>query len=262
MLVITPTYDEADNIERVLSDVLRRHPRAEVLVVDDDSPDGTGAIADSLAAADGRVHVLHRTRKAGLGAAYLDGFAWAMARDYDTIVQMDADGSHPAEALQAMLTALGDGAGLVIGSRWVPGGAVADWPRRREVLSRVGNAYARGVLGLPVRDATAGYRAWRTDALAAVTRQSIVSRGYCFQVDLTRRAIDAGITVTESPIVFAERTHGRSKMSGAIVVEAMLRVTWWGMGRMLRPKRLVNQSRSAAHTTTPRSLPKENAGRR
>lgn len=241
VLVITPTYNEAGNLERVLADLLRRHPRAEVLVVDDDSPDGTGAIADSLATDDARVHVLHRTRKSGLGAAYLDGFAWAMARDYDAIVQMDADGSHPAEALHAMLTALDDGAGLVIGSRWVPGGAVADWPRRRELLSRAGNTYARAVLGLSVRDATAGYRAWRTDALAAVPLAQIVSRGYCFQVDLTRRAIDAGVTVAESPIVFAERTHGRSKMSGAIVVEAMLRVTWWGMGRMLRRNRTANR---------------------
>ncbi|WP_353988438.1 polyprenol monophosphomannose synthase [Ruicaihuangia caeni] len=270
LLVITPTYNEADSLERVIALLLQQQPDADVLVVDDSSPDGTGALADALAEHDPRVHVLHRSSKTGLGGAYLDGFAWALDRGYDVIVQMDADGSHPASALPAMLERLGpvaateasetgstggaglddalpaaghhtaapaqavDTPGLVIGSRWVAGGTIAHWPRHREWLSRAGNSYARAMLGLPVRDTTAGYRVWRADALRRLPLDRVVSRGYCFQVDLARRAQDAGIGIDEVPITFIERTQGRSKMSSAIVVEAMLRVTWWGLLKRFR----------------------------
>lgn len=236
VLVVTPTYDEAGSIATTVASILAAAPEAHVLVVDDASPDGTGAIADGLAAADPRVTVLHRAGKEGLGRAYVAGFRVALERGYDVIVEMDADGSHPASALPALVAALDDPAvGLAIGSRYVPGGGLADWAAGRRLLSRAGNAYARWMLRLGVRDVTAGYRAYRADALRELPLDEIDSRGYCFQIDMTLRTLDAGWRIVEHPIEFRERTAGTSKMSKAIVVEAMWRVTVWGIARLLRP---------------------------
>ena len=234
VLVVTPTYDEAGSIERTVADILDAAPSVHVLVVDDASPDGTGAIADRLAAADDRVSVLHRRAKDGLGRAYVAGFDLALERGYDVVVEMDADGSHPASALPSLLAALDDPAGgLAIGSRYVPGGGLTDWAAGRRLLSRAGNAYARVMLRLPIRDVTAGYRAYRADVLRGMPLHEIDSRGYCFQIDMTLRTVDAGWGIVERPIEFRERTAGRSKMSRAIVVEAMLRVTAWGLARLV-----------------------------
>lgn len=230
VVVVIPTYNEAENLEPAVEGVLAAVASADVLVVDDNSPDGTGELADKLAADDDRVHVLHRAAKAGLGAAYLAGFDWALERGYDAVVEMDADGSHRPEQLPRLLAALDD-ADLVLGSRWVPGGEVVNWPRRRELLSRGGNLYARLALGLPLRDATGGYRAIRASALASLDLETVSSAGYCFQVDVARRAADAGLRVVEVPITFVEREYGESKMSGDIVREALMRVTAWGARR-------------------------------
>jgi dolichol-phosphate mannosyltransferase len=204
-------------------------------VVDDASPDGTGELAEEMHRADPRVHVLHGTGKAGLGAAYLRGFAWAAERDYDVLVEMDADGSHPPETLPQMVaTLLADpDLGVVIGSRWVPGGSVVDWPRSREVLSRGGNLYARRALRVPVRDLTAGFRAYRADVVAKLDLADVDSRGYCFQIDMAVRVADAGWRIAEVPIVFRERQAGVSKMSRAIVLEAIGKVTVWGAHRRI-----------------------------
>lgn len=228
VLVIIPTYNEAESLPLIVGRVRQAVPSAHVLVADDGSPDGTGAIADEMTAYDEHVHVLHRTAKSGLGAAYLAGFRWGMTRGYDVLVEMDADGSHQPEHLPAMLDAL-EGADVVIGSRWVPGGGVENWPRRRQWLSQGGNRYTQLMLGLGVNDATAGYRAYRSDALEQLDLDTVASQGYCFQVDLTRRAVRAGLRVVEVPITFVERELGASKMSGLIVAEALLRVTQWGV---------------------------------
>lgn len=227
-LVIVPTYNERDNLEPVVQRLLAAVPRAHVLVVDDDSPDGTGKLADELAAADERLHVLHRTAKNGLGAAYIAGFDWGLAAGYEVLVEMDADGSHPPEQLPRLLRAL-EHADLVLGSRYVPGGAVVNWPASRQVLSRGGNAYTRLLLGLGVRDATGGYRAYRADVLQRIDYRNVASQGYCFQVDLARRVAQGGFRIVEVPITFTERERGESKMSGAIVREALLRTTRWGV---------------------------------
>lgn len=228
VLVCVPTYDERENVAVAVAGVLAAVPEAHVLVVDDASPDGTGEIADALAAADPRVQVLHRPGKGGLGAAYVAAFGWGLERGYDVLVEMDADGSHDPAQLPLLLAGL-DGADLVLGSRWVPGGRVVDWPRSREVLSRGGNAYVRLVLGLPLRDATGGYRAYRRQVLEALPLEDVQSQGYCFQVDLALRAHRAGFRVVEVPITFVERVRGQSKMSGSIVREALWRVTVWGV---------------------------------
>jgi dolichol-phosphate mannosyltransferase len=227
VLVIIPTYNEADNIRQIVGRVRAAVPAAQVLVADDNSPDGTGAIADELAAADDGVTVLHRAGKEGLGAAYLAGFSWARQHDYDAVVEMDADGSHAPEELPRLLDALAD-ADLVIGSRYVAGGRVVNWPAHRMVLSRGGNLYTRVVLGMPVRDATGGYRAYRMTALDKMDVETVASQGYCFQVDLAWRAHRHGFRVVEVPITFAERERGTSKMSSSIVREALWRVTVWG----------------------------------
>ncbi len=226
-LVIIPTYDEALNLEKIVGRVRAAAPEVDVLVADDASPDGTGAIADRLAAADDHVHVLHRRGKEGLGAAYLAGFAWGIERGYGVLVEMDADGSHPPETLPRLLDAL-RGADLVLGSRWVPGGEVVNWPASRKVLSRGGNTYTRIMLGLPLRDATGGFRAFRAELLQRLELGGVESAGYCFQVDLAWRAVRSGATVVEVPITFVEREAGVSKMNQAIVVEALWRVTQWG----------------------------------
>jgi dolichol-phosphate mannosyltransferase len=187
-----------------------------------------------MAALDAHIFVLHRTTKSGLGDAYLAAFEWALARDYNVIVEMDADGSHPAEALPALIAAVRPGSryGLSIGSRWSAGGSVVNWPWHREVLSRGGNMYARIMLGLSVKDATAGFRAFAADTLRNIHLENVESHGYCFQIDMTRRVRDAGFEETEVPIVFREREHGESKMSGSIVREAMGKVTRWGIARL------------------------------
>lgn len=239
ILVVIPTYDEVDNLGAAIAALHASGASPDVLVVDDASPDGTGELADRIAAGDPRVHVLHRESKDGLGRAYLAGFAWALERGYGTIVEFDADGSHPADALPSLLAALeADPAiGLVIGSRWVAGGRLVDWPVARRRLSRIANAYARIALRLPVRDVTAGYRAYRAEVLDEVAHQVVSSRGYCFQIDLTMRTRDAGWGIREVPITFTERRAGASKMSRAVVLEAMWRVTAWGLARLVRPRR-------------------------
>jgi dolichol-phosphate mannosyltransferase len=236
---VTPTYDEVDNLEATVAALRSSGAECDILVVDDASPDGTGALADRLAASDPRLHVLHRTAKDGLGRAYLAGFAWALERGYAVIVEFDADGSHPADALPLMLAELDADAatGLVIGSRWVPGGRLVDWPAYRRRLSKAANAYARVMLRLPVEDVTAGYRAYRAEALDQIAHQVVDSRGYCFQIDLTIRTHDAGWRIREVPITFTERRAGASKMSGGVVVEAMWRVTVWGLARLFRRRR-------------------------
>jgi dolichol-phosphate mannosyltransferase len=228
-LVVIPTYQERDNIEDILRRVLSATAQTHVLVVDDGSPDGTGKAADVIADDNPRVHVLHRAAKAGLGAAYIAGFDWAMSRSigYQVLVEMDADGSHAPEQLPRLLQALAD-ADVVLGSRWIPGGSVVNWPRRREVLSRGGNIYIRLALGVEVHDATGGFRAYRRAVLEAIDYGAVAAQGYCFQVDLVRRALAAGFRVTEVPITFVERVRGESKMSGEIVREALWRVTQWG----------------------------------
>jgi dolichol-phosphate mannosyltransferase len=232
-LIVIPTYNEAEMIGATIDRVRRAAPRADVLVVDDGSPDGTGEIADARAAADPRVRVLHRRQKSGLGDAYLDAFAWALERSYDIVVEMDADGSHPADRLPALIAAVrSGGADLSIGSRWVSGGSVVDWPRARRFISRGGNLYVQLLLGVRVKDATAGFRAFRADTLRAIELENVASHGYCFQIDLTRRVNERGFRITEVPIEFRERELGQSKMSTSIVLEAMGRVTVWGLQRL------------------------------
>jgi dolichol-phosphate mannosyltransferase len=243
VLVVVPTYNEVDNLESILERLRTSVPAVHVLVVDDGSPDGTGELAEKLATGDTRVHVLRRSAKTGLGAAYMAGFRWALERGYDVVVEMDADGSHAPEQLPLLLDAL-TGADLVLGSRYVPGGEVADWPVHRLLLSRAGNRYTRWALRLPLSDATGGYRAARTTLIDRLPFDDVASQGYCFQVDWAWRAVRAGARVTEVPITFTERAFGRSKMSGSIVREALVRVTVWGLqdrladwlpGRVRRP---------------------------
>ena len=233
VLVVVPTYNERDNLEPLLTRLRAATPEVHVLVVDDGSPDGTGELADKLAADDARVSVLHRPGKAGLGAAYLAGFATALAGDYQVVVEMDADGSHAPEDLPSLLAALdaGGGADVVLGSRYVPGGQVLNWPAYRNWISRGGNLYSRLALGVAVRDITGGYRAFRRPVLEALPLDAVASQGYCFQVDLAWRALQAGYRVVEVPITFTERERGASKMSNGIVAEAFWKVTKWGVAR-------------------------------
>jgi len=227
VLVVIPTYNEIDNIEPIVTRVRAAVPGAEILVADDNSPDGTGARADELAADDEQVYVLHRAGKEGLGAAYVAGFAWARERGFDAVVEMDADGSHAPEELPKLLDALRT-ADMVLGSRWVRGGTVVNWPAHRFLLSRGGNLYARLALGMPIKDATGGYRAYRMPVLEKIDVDAVASQGYCFQVDLAWRAYKGGFRLVEVPIRFAERLHGTSKMSSSVVREALWRVTVWG----------------------------------
>jgi dolichol-phosphate mannosyltransferase len=233
VLVITPTYCERQSLSGTLARLRASVADADVLVVDDDSPDGTGLLADELAAADPQVHVLHRTGRRGLGSAYVAGFGWGLQRGYDVLVEMDADGSHQPEDLHRLLAAVRDGADVALGSRWVSGGSVRNWPAGRQALSRGGNLYTRAVLGLPLHDATGGFRAYARRVLEAVPLSQVASQGYCFQVDLVWRAVQLGFDVVEVPITFVERELGRSKMSRQIVVEALWRVTLWGARRRL-----------------------------
>jgi dolichol-phosphate mannosyltransferase len=243
VVVVVPTYDEVLNLEPLVRRLRAAQPDVDVLVVDDGSPDGTGALADRLAAADDAVTVLHRTAKEGLGAAYLHGFGVALDRGYDVVGEMDADGSHQPEQLQDLLDAL-HGADLVIGSRWVPGGSVVNWPLSRQLLSRGGNLYTRLLLGMPLRDATAGFRLFRRSTLEAVHLPDVDSQGYVFQADLAHRTLRAGLRVVEVPIEFVERERGESKMSPAVAVESLRRITRWGVDeRRQQVRRAVRRRR-------------------
>ncbi len=228
ILVIIPTYNEAENVERIIDRMRAAMPEAHVLIADDNSPDGTGRLADAVAEADDHVHVLHRLGKEGLGAAYLAGFDWGLDRGYGVLVEHDADGSHQPEQLHRLIEALKD-ADMVKGSRWVPGGRVVNWPKSREYLSRGGSLWTRLMLGVPLKDATGGFNAFRAETLRGIGLDDIASAGYCFQVDLSWRALKAGYKVVEVPITFVEREYGDSKMSQKIVVEALIRTTWWGI---------------------------------
>ena len=241
VVVLIPTYNERDNLPLVVDRVRASVPAADVLVLDDNSPDGTGEVADTLAAADDRVSVLHRQGKEGLGAAYLAGFAWALEHGYDAVVEMDADGSHRPEHLPRMLEAAAE-ADLVIGSRYVRGGRVINWPANRKAVSMAGNAYIKVLLGMPVNDATAGYRVYRADTLRTIGLDRVQSAGYVFQTDLTVRTVRAGLTVVEIPITFIEREIGDSKMDGDVVRESMTRITGWGIShRRAQVRRLLER---------------------
>ncbi|MCQ2000765.1 polyprenol monophosphomannose synthase [Arthrobacter zhaoxinii] len=229
VLTIIPTYNEIESLPITLKRLRNAVPDSDVLIADDNSPDGTGAYADKIAAEDPQVHVLHRKGKEGLGAAYIAGFRWGLERGYDILVEMDADGSHRPEELPRLLEASKAGADLVIGSRWVTGGSVVNWPLHRKLLSRAGSTYSRFMLGIPVRDITAGYRAFRRGTLEQLDLGAVESVGYGFQVDMTFRVARMGLSITEVPITFVERELGDSKMSGNIVVEAMANVTRWGL---------------------------------
>ena len=240
-LVIIPTYNERDNLPIIVKRVHAARPDVHVLIVDDGSPDGTGELADELSLADAdRIHVMHRTSKAGLGAAYIAGFAWGLGRGYLVLVEMDADGSHAPEELYRLLDAVDAGADLSIGSRYVDGGTVRNWPRRRMLLSRTANGYSRISLGVDVNDITAGYRAYRREVLEKIDLQAVDSKGYCFQVEMTWRTITAGFSVVEVPITFTERELGKSKMSGSNIREAIFKIAEWGIrGRIDRARGVV-----------------------
>ena len=229
-LVVIPTYEEAANIHEVLDRVLRAAPDVDVLVVDDSSPDGTAALVTAHPEHRTRVHVLVRPAKAGLGAAYRAGFAWALNRGYAAVVQMDADLSHPPESVPALIHALED-SDVAVGSRYVRGGAVRNWSLSRRLISRLGNLYVTLVLRLGVRDATAGFKAFRAEALETIGAVGSQSNGYCFQIENTWQAVQHGLRVTEVPITFTDRTRGQSKMSGAIVLEAVVRVLGWRLSK-------------------------------
>lgn len=248
IVVIIPTFNECESLAAIVARVRNSVPEADILVIDDNSPDGTGDIADGLAANDPNLHVMHRLGKEGLGAAYLAGFSWALQNDYAVVVEMDADGSHQPEQLPRLLTAL-RGADLVLGSRWIAGGGTENWSKSREILSRGGNFYTRTMLGVPLRDATGGYRAFRADTLRKLDLHNVASQGYCFQVDLAWRAVQRGLIVTEVPITFVERAVGTSKMSQRIVVEALWRVTVWGFDdRVTRFRRTAQKKRLLSRT--------------
>ncbi len=233
IVVIIPTYNESGNVERIVGRVRSALPEVHVLIADDNSPDGTGQLADQLAAGDDHVNVMHRLGKEGLGAAYLAGFTWALEMGYDVVIEMDADGSHQPEQLHFLLEALRD-ADLVLGSRWVQGGSVVNWPKSREFLSRGGNWYTRVALGMPLRDATGGFRAFRASTLRALDLDGVGSAGYIFQVDLAYRTVQTGLRVVEVPIEFIEREVGTSKMDSSIVSESLWLVTVWGVRDRMR----------------------------
>jgi dolichol-phosphate mannosyltransferase len=233
VIIVMPTYNERQNLEIMAARIRESVPDVDVLVVDDNSPDGTGDLADKLSEADSHVHVMHRTEKAGLGRAYVAGFAWALEQGYNAIVEMDADGSHRPEDLPRLLTAL-SGADGVIGSRYIPGGTVVNWPKSREFLSRGANVYNRVMLGISIKDATGGFRVYRAATLRKIDLGNIESAGYCFQIDMTLRVLQAGLKLTEVPITFVERERGSSKMSNAVIREAFFRVARWGISARLR----------------------------
>lgn len=227
VLVVIPTYNEADNIESIVSRIRKAQPQINILIADDNSPDGTGEIADRLAE-DEHIHVLHRQGKEGLAAAYIAGFRWGLDQGYQVLVEHDADGSHQPEELHLLFEAL-ESADQVKGSRYVPGGKLVNWPKSREALSKLGNLWVRIWLGIKVKDATGGFNAFRAETLRTIDLDGVQAAGYAFQVDLTWRVIQAGLKVAEVPITFVERELGASKMSQKIIVEAMLLVARWGI---------------------------------
>jgi glycosyltransferase involved in cell wall biosynthesis len=233
VLVVIPTYNEAETLSKIVARVLASVPAAHILVVDDNSPDGTGRLADSLAGADPQIHVLHRAGKEGLGRAYIAGFRWALEAGYDVVVEMDADGSHQPEELPRLLRALAQ-ADMVKGSRWMRGGSVVDWSMRREVLSRAANVWIMAAMNLPIHDATGGYNLFKAATLKRIDLDSIESKGYSFQVDMTRRVLENGGVVGEVPIEFHEREAGVAKMSGNIIQEALIQTAVWGYQRRSR----------------------------
>jgi dolichol-phosphate mannosyltransferase len=234
-LVVIPTYNEVENLEDVVHRIVVSAPDVDILVVDDDSPDGTGALADALAEASPRLRVLHRAQKSGLGDAYRAGFAWGLARGYELLIEMDGDGSHRPEHLPELIAGAKT-ADVVLGSRWIAGGGAPNWSFRRTLLSRAGSLYARWALGLPLRDVTGGFRVFRAEALRRIDYSQVASQGYCFQVEMAWRAASAGLSIVELPIRFEERVFGASKMSLGIVAEAIARVTLWGITGL--PKRV------------------------
>jgi dolichol-phosphate mannosyltransferase len=236
VVMVVPTYNEADNLALIIGRVRAAQPELDVLVVDDGSPDGTGRIADELAAADPHVKVVHRTQKAGLGAAYRAGFRVALDAGYDVIGEMDADGSHQPEQLHRLLEALRS-ADLVIGSRWIAGGSIVNWPKSREALSRGGNIYVRLLLGIDVQDATAGFRLFRRATLEKIDIDSVHSTGYVFQTDMAYRTLQAGLKIVEVPIEFIERERGDSKMSRDVAIESLKSITRWGLRERARQMR-------------------------
>ena len=245
ILVIIPTFNELESLPVIVGRVRAAVPEAHILVADDNSPDGTGLLADEIASSDEHVKVMHRLGKEGLGAAYLAGFAWALEHGYDVVVEMDADGSHQPEQLPRLLDQLRT-ADLVLGSRWVNGGGTVNWPKSRQFLSKGGSLYTRVMLGVPLRDVTGGYRAFRADTLRKLDLHEVASQGYCFQVDLAWRAVQRGLVVKEVPITFVERVAGSSKMSQKIVVEALWRVTVWGVDDKITRVRKRTQKRRAS----------------
>lgn len=228
VLVIVPTYNERDSLPVIVAGIRQAEPEIHILIADDNSPDGTGEVANGISSTDNSVHVLHRKVKAGLGAAYLDAFGWAKSNKYDVVVEMDADGSHRPQDLTKILDELTNN-DVVLGSRWIKNGKVVNWAKSREVLSRGGNLYTRMWLGIPLHDATGGFRAYRMSALDVMNIDQVESQGYCFQVDMAWRAVKANLRVAEVPITFIERELGESKMDGSIVKEALWRVTQWGI---------------------------------
>jgi dolichol-phosphate mannosyltransferase len=230
-LIIVPTYNEAENVRGVAETFLAALPGCDLLFVDDNSPDGTGAILDELAGANPRLHVMHRAGKLGLGTAYVEGFGWGLARGYEYLFEMDADGSHDPKYLPQMLALAEDGADVVVGSRNVPGGGTENWGIGRKIISKGGSLYARTILGIDVRDVTAGFVCWRRAALEAIDLAGIGSNGYSFQIEMKYRAIKQGLRIVETPIIFVDRRVGQSKMSRAIVAEALLKVWSLRFGR-------------------------------
>lgn len=231
IVVVLPTYNEVESLPRVVARLRDAVPDADLLIVDDASPDGTGDLADSLSARVPGVHVLHRLAKEGLGPAYIAGFSEALDRGYGVVVQSDADGSHRPEDLPALLRALDD-ADVVIGSRWVQGGRTGGWSAFRYLLSRAGSRYAGVMLGLAQKDITGGFRVFTSSALRRIAFDEVTSHGYCFQIEMLMRAVQGGCRVVEEPITFDDRLHGESKMSATIVLEALRQVTRWGVERL------------------------------
>ncbi len=221
VLVIVPTYNERDNLPAIVAAVHEHLPEADLLVVDDNSPDGTGALADELAARDGKVHVLHRAGKQGLGTAYVAGFKWALARDYQFLFEMDCDFSHDPKYLPIMLARARAGADLVLGSRYVDGGGTVNWGPMRKIISRGGSLYARTILGIALRDVTGGFKCFRRATIEALDLDSVSAQGYGFQIEMNYRAIKQGFRVEEVPIIFVDRRVGQSKMSKKIFLEAL-----------------------------------------
>ena len=245
IVMVIPTYNEAANIEWIIERLRTAQPGVDVMVMDDNSPDGTGALVEAIAASDPQVKVVHRTEKAGLGAAYRHGFRIALDQGYDVIGEMDADGSHQPEQLHRLIEAMEAGADLVIGSRWVPGGSIVNWPKSRELLSRGGNLYVRLLLGVRVKDATAGFRLFRRATLESIDIDTVTSTGYVFQTDMAYRTLQQGLRITEVPIEFVERERGDSKMSGSVASESLKMITRWGLSeRRAQLRRLIGTHRA------------------